>query len=321
MASKGFSSITTIFTLLIIILLIPPQFQVVSSSKSSPFRFIKNLQGSQKGDHVKGLRHLKEYLERFGYLNHNNKTHKDDDYFDESLESAIETYQLNYNLNVTGDLDSETVSEMMVSRCGVADIVNGYSRMESGKKRPKNHVHAAGSSSSSLNTVGHYSFFPGMPRWPPNKFHLTYAFLYGTPFIAMPPVHRAFRAWAANTAFSFSLFQGFGGNGRRPDLTISFQRGSHGDGAPFDGPGGTLAHAFAPTDGRFHYDSDEEWTVGGVPGTYDLETVALHEIGHLLGLDHSSVPNAIMFPVIPAGQTKGLHNDDIQGIRYLYGYK
>ncbi|KAK9991760.1 hypothetical protein SO802_026745 [Lithocarpus litseifolius] len=51
-------------------------------------------------------------------------------------------------------------------------------------------------------------------------------------------------------------------------------------GTPFDGAGGTLAHAFAPTNGRFHYDADEKWSVGAIPDSYDLETVTLHEIGH-----------------------------------------
>ncbi|KAH7532565.1 hypothetical protein FEM48_Zijuj04G0033900 [Ziziphus jujuba var. spinosa] len=242
MASKALSSIITISTLLLIILL-PLQFQLVSSSNSSAFEFVKNLQGSQKGDHVQGLHQIKEYLEKFGYLNHNNKTDTDDDYFDKSLESAIKTYQLNYNLKVSGYLDAETVSEMMVSRCGMADIVNGSTRMQSGKKKQKHGRHSHGS--SSINTVAHYSFFTGMPKWPPSKFHLTYAFLRGTPVAAMPPVHRAFQTWAAYTDFSFSQSRGFSGN---PDLKISFERRFHGDGVPFDGPGGTLAHAFAPTD-------------------------------------------------------------------------
>ena len=46
--------------------------------------------------------------------------------------------------------------------------------------------------------------------------------------------------------------------------------------------------------------------------------MALHEIGHLLGLGYSSVRNAIMFPSISSRTTKGLDEDDIQGIRALY---
>ncbi|KAH9747898.1 hypothetical protein KPL70_004857 [Citrus sinensis] len=72
------------------------------------------------------------------------------------------------------------------------------------------------------------------------------------------------------------------------DVKISFQRGDHGDGYPFDGPGpyNLLAHSFPPTDGRFHYDGDENWTVGAVPGAVDMQTVALHELRHVLGLAH-----------------------------------
>ncbi|KAH0973018.1 hypothetical protein GBA52_025174 [Prunus armeniaca] len=143
-------------------------------------------------------------------------------------------------------------------------------------------------------------------------YHLTYAFLQGTPAEATGPVARAFQTWAASTHFTFSQ------SNQNPDLTVSFHRGNHGDGAPFDGPGGTIAHAFAPTNGRFHYDADERYSVGAVSGAYDLETVALHEIGHLLGLGHSSVQGAIMYPTISPGVTKGLHGDDIQGIKALY---
>ncbi|KAJ0100152.1 hypothetical protein Patl1_21992 [Pistacia atlantica] len=82
-------------------------------------------------------------------------------------------------------------------------------------------------------------------------------------------------------------------------LTIGFHHGYYGDGSPFDGHGGVLAHAFAPNDWRFHYDTDDTWSVGAVEGAIDLKSVALHEIGHLFGLGQSSVEGAIMFPLFP----------------------
>ncbi|XVE94247.1 hypothetical protein REPUB_Repub01dG0265100 [Reevesia pubescens] len=98
----------------------------------------------------------------------------------------------------------------------------------------------------------------------------------------------------------------------------SFEIGDHGDGNPFDGPNGVLAHSFSPTDGRFHYDGAENWVVGATDGAYDLGTVALHEIGHLLGLQHTTIEEAIMYLLIPAGKVKGLNNDDNKGIQALY---
>ncbi|XVF60400.1 hypothetical protein PTKIN_Ptkin08bG0042700 [Pterospermum kingtungense] len=199
---------------------------------------------------------------------------------------------------------------MMSPRCAVADIVKGTSRMRSGKKR--NHP----SGSKSVHTVAHYSFFQGEPKWPASKSHLTYAFLPGSRADAISPVAKAFQTWAANTRFSFSRTEDY----VNADIKVGFESRDHGDGSPFDGPGGTLAHAFSPTDGRFHYDADEQWSVNAVSGAFHLETLALHEIGHLLGLGHSSVEGAIMYPTFAAGESKGLHGDDIQGIRDLYNY-
>lgn len=52
----------------------------------------------------------------------------------------------------------------------------------------------------------------------------------------------------------------------------------------------------------------------------DLESVVVHEIGHLLGLGHSSVEEAVMFPTISSRKKKVvLARDDIEGIQFLYG--
>ncbi|XP_057486754.1 metalloendoproteinase 2-MMP-like [Actinidia eriantha] len=311
MAPKAFQFFLCIF----LISLVLPLSSLANPSnpntrKPSPFEFIKHLQGCHKGEKIKGLHKLKTYLEHFGYLNYQksqNQTHANDDDFDDLLESAIKTYQLNYHLKATGTLDAQTVSTMTAPRCGVPDIVNGTNFMRSGKKRT-HHGH------NTLHTVSHFSFFPGSPRWPASQTHLTYSFRPGTNANAISAVVRAFNQWAGATHFSFSQTQDF----RGANLKIGFHRLDHGDGFPFDGPSGTLAHAFAPTNGRFHFDADESWVVGAVPGSFDMETVALHEIGHLLGLGHSAVRDAIMYARGSPGVTKGLHGDDIQGIRALY---
>ncbi len=97
-----------------------------------------------------------------------------------------------------------------------------------------------------------------------------------------------------------------------------FTTGNHGDGYPFDGPGQTLAHAFPPSDGRMHFDEDEDYSGSG---TFDLLAVAVHEIGHIIGLGHSKVRGAIMWPTITRGHNPNLrlHSDDIRGAQTLYG--
>jgi len=56
---------------------------------------------------------------------------------------------------------------------------------------------------------------------------------------------------------------------------------------------------------------------GSLRSAYDIQRVALHELGHALGLGHSTFSNAIMYPYISSLYT--LSSDDIAGAQSLYG--
>ena len=108
------------------------------------------------------------------------------------------------------------------------------------------------------------------------------------------------------------------------NVKVGWYKGNHGDGAnnAFDGPGKVLAHATAPTSGIMHFDDDENWsasTFGPVPGTIDLASVAAHEFGHIIGLDHSECPNATMTANYFGLGMRTLSVDDVVGSRSLYG--
>lgn len=60
--------------------------------------------------------------------------------------------------------------------------------------------------------------------------------------------------------------------------------------------------------------------------TYDLESIFTHEIGHLLGLEHSYMGSSVMFDGVPknglyetAGFSRELSADDVTKLRSLYG--
>ncbi|XP_031493043.1 metalloendoproteinase 3-MMP-like [Nymphaea colorata] len=274
---------------------------------------LSQLTGCRRGQNQAGLASLKRYLNHFGYLDSEGADEFSDE-FNEDLEAALRTYQLNFNLNASGVLDEPTVQKLIQPRCGVSDIVNGTNLMKSGRHR---HIPGVG------HFVMHYAFFAGMPRWPDSQRNLKYTFStdnqqYGAEQLRSV-FSAAFAKWAAVSPFQFAEAS----DGEVADLELAFYSGDHGDGRPFDGPGTVLAHAFAPTNGRLHFDADEAW-LPDATGTngMDLESVAVHEIGHLLGLGHSADINAIMYPSIGAGVRKvDPNSDDVQGIQVLYGSK
>ncbi|MDG1754815.1 MAG: matrixin family metalloprotease [Rhodothermales bacterium] len=90
--------------------------------------------------------------------------------------------------------------------------------------------------------------------------------------------------------------------------------------------GGTLAQAYLPTAmeplaGDIMFDEKELWSTTGNLGvgndSIQVFAVAMHEIGHSIGLLHSENPNAIMYGNY-VGPRVGLAADDIIGAQSLY---
>ncbi len=103
-------------------------------------------------------------------------------------------------------------------------------------------------------------------------------------------------------------------------VNILWATGDHGDGFPFGGPGGILAHTFYPAPpnpepiaGDLHFNDAGTWRVGS---NTDLFSVALHELGHALGLGHSDNPSAVMYPYYQ--MVSGLSPLDIATVQTLY---
>ncbi|KAH0652805.1 hypothetical protein KY289_030483 [Solanum tuberosum] len=197
---------------------------------------------------------------------------------------------------------------MVKPRCGNPDIVNGTTHMNSDKS-PTDH------------TVANFSFFQGKPRWPSSKSKLKYAFLPENQLTDSVKVafKRAFDKWSKVIPLTFKEMDSY----RSADIRIGFFVRDHGNGNPFDEPMKILVHVFAPPMGFFHLDGEENWVVYDEylkEGMVDLESVVVHEIGYLLGLDHSSEKEAIMFPTLKDGTRKvELSSDDTKGVQMLYG--
>ncbi|XP_042288128.1 collagenase 3-like [Thunnus maccoyii] len=196
-----------------------------------------------------------------------------------------------FGLQITGTLDADTIAMMKKPRCGVPD-----------------------------DNIARFSTFGNNLKWQKNS--LTYRIENYTPDMSVSEVddsmEKALQVWAKVTPLRFTrIYSGIA------DIMISFGRQSHGDYYPFDGPQGTLAHAFAPSPGiggDAHFDDDENFTFRSNRG-FVLFMVAAHEFGHSLGLSHSDDPGALMYPTYSYRNpdTFVLPRDDVNGIQSLYG--
>ena len=234
------------------------------------------------------------YLERFGHLRGMSKSKQ----IDPETQKAIRSFQRAVGIKPSGVLDPETKVAMEQPRCGTPDPPQDSDGPVAG-------------------FVLRGCSYQGKFRT------LTYAFVNGTADIAgnneRQAIRNAFATWQAQIPIDFVEVA----TTNSPNFTVGWFTGAHdSDGAPFDGVGNTLAHAFypppcgGPNFGKLHFDDAESWKLDGT--NFDTETVALHEIGHLIGLNHSAVGGSVMFPSY-SGQRRALTQDDIDGGRALYG--
>jgi predicted Zn-dependent protease len=165
------------------------------------------------------------------------------------------------------------------------------------------------------NTVGNFTLGP---RWSKTDLTFQISKFSNTGLseeLIEVAVEAAFGMWSSVTPLTFQRVES------GADIDIRFESGNHHDGHPFGGPFGVLAHAFFPEDGRAHFDDAETWAVDFPPGNdaIDLISVAAHEFGHILGLEHTNVAGALMFPDYTAPQ-RFLAQDDINRIQSLYPF-
>ncbi|KAG9354842.1 hypothetical protein JZ751_001555 [Albula glossodonta] len=223
----------------------------------------------------------------------------------EALTKAIKAMQKYGGLEETGVLDEETLVLMKTPRCSLPDV--SESESQSGRQRRS---------------------LPPQSKW--SKRHLSWrirTFPTESHMLGRDTVralmHYALKVWSDIAPLNFHEVAG-----GEADIQIEFTKADHNDGYPFDGPGGTVAHAFYPgerfTAGDTHFDDDEAWTFRS-PDGMDLFAVAVHEFGHAIGLAHTSAIESIMRPYYqgPVGDPLkyNLPYEDKVRVWQLYGVR
>ena len=232
---------------------------------------------------IKGLSVVKDYLSEYGYIESSRPFNNS---FDQETMSAIKTYQKFSNLPVTGVPNKQLKQQMLSLRCGVPDVNFDYNFTDDNTSYPK---------------AGH--------RWFPNR-NLTYGFLPENQIPDnMTKVFRdSFARWAQASG-TLSLTETTYDNA---DIQVGFYNFTDLS-IKMEVYGGSLIFLQPDSSkkGVVLLDGNMGWLLPSENASLskddrvlDLETVAMHQIGHLLGLDHSHKEDSVMYPYILSSQSQ-----------------
>ena len=254
------------------------------------------------------------YLIKYGYLNKmipkfkqqkssNEQTasiQMTDGKLDKHTKDALLDFQSFSGIKKTGVFDKETLKMMTAPRCGVKDRL--------GDETENDYYELQGSVWQRSVLTYKIKRYPSLSH--PYKRNITNTDVDNS-------IREAMNLWEGVTNLKFVTKHDGG-----VDIDISFEKGEHGDGDPFDGPSRStiinnqIAHAFFPNAdlaGDIHVDDTEHWTLKSYQGV-NLLAMFTHELGHSLGLRHSKEKKSIMAPYHPSyNPNLKLYMDDIKG--------
>lgn len=205
--------------------------------------------------------------------------------FDENLEAAVRLFQHTYQLPEDGRVADETLELMQRPRCGVPDGPRGaIARL-------------------------------AQPVCAWRKRALRYHFIDFLPQIGETKHRKIFvdnlHIWGSIVRLTFS-------EGARGSEIQSFNYSG-------DGPGKVYGYGYYPCANRvagdIHFDVNDVWSAASTTprNKVDFLSVCIHEQGHALGLGHSNVRTAVMWPYTAFGEMRRQPTpDDVDGIKHLY---
>uniref|UniRef100_A0A4W3INP1 Matrix metalloproteinase-21-like n=1 Tax=Callorhinchus milii TaxID=7868 RepID=A0A4W3INP1_CALMI len=233
--------------------------------------------------------------------------------------NALRSFQKANGLPVTGILDMATTDAMNKPRCGVPDHKTPDNEPEpdggEGRAPPSRTTPAPGTVSKAGPTHG--------PTTGPTPTRLKWRILaegYSSQLSVEDQrliLRLAFRMWSEVTPLTFQ--EDLLASGSHIDIKLGFGTKRHlGCSQVFDGTGREYAHAWRL--GNIHFDDDEHFVAPTSTEGISLLKVAVHEIGHVLGLPHMQRAGSIMQPnYIPHASTLELDWEDRKAIQKIYG--
>jgi hypothetical protein len=209
------------------------------------------------------------------------------------VSGAVTTYQVRHGLRVTGELDAETRAHLALSRCSWVDDPDAPWRQRVDVMQPI----IQGELAMAATDVGW--FLTPIPMSAPPSANVDQA------------IATAFLMWSSVTPIRFV---------RQPQalmarVTVSF--------ALIDGTGGRLGETFQG--GPMRLDATERWSVSTPPSpgaNADVLTIALHELGHAVGIGDIPDPSAVMHGFFGSGAAvvrRAFTPSDLQAITARFG--